>query len=167
MYAHTPDVGVSCAVDTSQVPRTLSGCGAMAAPQAGGGLQRRASAPARGAYGVGDEGGAAARGLPMHFLAHSGKKKASKKERVLCVSTFTAAAALLGALWLLWMLLRANRAQGRTLVSHYNGWKARRAAHRAAMRRRPRVVATRPHARRGPGDVADARRKRRRRTTSY
>jgi hypothetical protein len=166
MYAHTPDVGVSCAVDASQVPRTLSGFGAMAAPQAGGGLQRRASAPARGAYGVGDEGGAAARGLPMHFLAHSGKKKASQKERVLCVSTFTAAAALLGALCLLWMLLRANRAQGRTLVSHYNGWKARRIARRdaCAKERRRRGCA---RGRRGPGDVVDARRKRRRRTTSY
>jgi hypothetical protein len=102
-----------------------------------GGLQRRASAPARGVFGgvsgagSGSSGNASgnddgiARGLPIHFLKHSGKAKPSKKERVLCASTFLAAAGLLLAGWVVYMLLRANRTQSAHLQAHHKGWKAR------------------------------------------
>jgi hypothetical protein len=133
------------------------GAGAPAAPA--GGLQRRASAPARGGSyggGLGSAGGEDARdddsGLPMHFLKHSGKARASKKERVLFVSTFTTALGLLATLAGLFLLLRANKHQGKNLVSHYNGWKARggrarrgadaRAVARRAQAGRPRAQAT-------------------------
>lgn len=95
------------------------------------GLQRRASAPARGIFSVGggDAAGAddaaASRGLPVHFMKHSGKPRASRKERVLCASTLSIALGLVGAVYVVWLLLRTNRTQGEHLQAHYAGWKAR------------------------------------------
>ena len=119
---------VACDVDSSAVPlpRSLSG---VLPPVAGGGLQRRASAPAAGrGFGGGAFGDASdGRGLPVNYtLRHSGKAKPSKRERVLCTTTLLSAAALVFCLWLVFVLLRHSRTTHRHAASHYEGWKVRR-----------------------------------------
>ena len=118
---------VACDVSSSAVPlqRSLSG---LLPPAVGGGLQRRASAPAAGrgfgAIGAGasDDG----RGLPINYaLRHSGKAKPSKRERVLCTTSVLSAASLVFCLWLVWLLIRHNRLTHRHAASHYEGWKVR------------------------------------------
>ena len=121
---------VACDVDSSAVPlsRSLSG---VLPPVLGGGLQRRASAPAAGALGRGFGGGSGgdggdSRGLPLNYtLRHSGKAKPSRRERVLCTTSLLAAAGLVFSLWLVWQLVRHNRATHRHATSHYEGWKVR------------------------------------------
>lgn len=108
------------------LPRTLSG---LMPPVAGGGLQRRASAPPMmpSARGLGDERGPESRGLPVNYtLRHSGAAKgASRRERVLCLITLLALLALSGSAWLVWRLVVHNRATHKHATSHYEGWKVR------------------------------------------
>ena len=118
---------VACDVHASAVPlpRSLSG---LLPPVAGGGLQRRASAPAPGrgiGFGCDGDGG---RGLPVNYtLRHSGKAKPSRRERVLCTTSLLSAFGLAFSLWLIWQLVRHNRATHKHATSHYEGWKVRAA----------------------------------------
>ena len=116
---------MACDVHGSAVPlsRSLSG---VLPPVAGGGLARRASAPApgRGLGGFGGDGDG--RGLPVNYtLRHSGKAKASKRERVLCTTSLLSALGLVFSLWLVWQLVCHNRVTHKHATSHYEGWKVR------------------------------------------
>ena len=119
--------------------RTASGGFGGVLPPAPTGLARRASAPARGAFGgglgggSGDSGGGESRGLPVHFL-HSGPKRRSKRERVLCSGALAAVAALLATLYVLVALARAHHTQRKHLQTHYEGWTVSGDAFRVATR---------------------------------